>query len=336
MPSMNGICTLANDRVYDQLIALLNSIESLYGQEMPVCIYPYDQQTERIAEAIRQRPQVQLYADAGSIARWDQFVRQVWDAHPTARQCWGNPDPTYYHRVGTHRRFCAFDGPFDQFLYMDADTLLLDSVDTIFTELENHDWVVYDFQHRDPSHVYAIDSAKLHQVFEPTRIATEIFCSGFYAAKRGLFDATARAELLAILQANEAEILYPMAPDQTILNYMVMKSGLASLNLALSLPESQRTGNSVTSLHFEQRDHQLYDQGKRLTYLHYIGLSSKLFTRLCAGENLDFPYRDIFLHYRYQHQPRPVLHGPVKQYDAPPSIRQRLIKKLARLNWLPL
>ncbi|MFM7424339.1 MAG: Npun_R2821/Npun_R2822 family protein, partial [Elainella sp.] len=286
---MNGICTLANDRVYEQLIALLNSIEQHYGSDMPVCIYPYDNQIERIAVAIQSRPQVQLYADWDSMNAWDEFVRQVWDAHPTARQRWGSDDPTYYHRVGTHRRFCAFDGPFDRFVYMDADTLLLQPLDGIFAALDQQDFIAYDFQHKDLTHVYDINSPKLPSVFGSERLQTEIFCSGFYASKRGLFDAASRANLLSALQAGEAEVLYPMAPDQTILNYMVMKSGLAATNLALSWPSSQSTGNSITSSHFEERNHQLYDQGKPLLYLHYIGLSSRFFNRLCAGENMVLP-----------------------------------------------
>lgn len=325
---MNGICTLANDYVYDQLVALLNSIEQVYGQQMPVCIYPYDDQTERIAELIKQRPQVQLYQDQNSIAQWDQFVRQVWDAHPTARQWWGSDDLDYYHRVGTHRRFCAFDGPFDRFIYMDADTLLLDSVDFIFETLERRDWVVYDYQHKDLTHVYDVKSPKLYQVFAPGRVQTEIFCSGFYAAKRNLFNSTARTELLSLLQNGEAELLYPMAPDQTILNYMVMRSGIPAINLALSLPANQTTGNCVTSPHFEARDQRLYDQGKPLVYLHYIGISSKFFRRLCAGENLDFPYRDLFLHYRFLQEPRPEFVGPPVAYDAPPPLQQRLLRRL--------
>jgi hypothetical protein len=327
---MNGICTLANDRVYDQLIALLNSIEQRYGTEMPVCIYPYDEQTERIAAAIQSRPQVQIYADQDSMVAWDQFVRQVWDAHPTARQCWGSDDPAHYHRVGTHRRFCAFDGPFDRFVYMDADTLLLQPLEEVFAALDQQDWVVYDFQHKDLTHVYDVNSAKLPQVFSPKRLQTEIFCSGFYASKRGLFDASARANLLSALQS-EAEILYPMAPDQTILNYMVMKSGLAATNLALGWPSSQSTGNSITSTHFEERDHQLYDQGKPLIYLHYIGLSSRFFDRLCGGENIHFPYRDLFLHYRYLDQPRPVWQGQPVAYDATLPFQQRIQRKLNAL-----
>ena len=237
-----------------------------------------------------------------------------------------------------NHRYAAFDleSPFDRFLYLDADTLVLGPLNPIFDALDQHDFVVYDFQHRDPTHIFNLQSEKLAQLFSQERIEAEIFCSGCFASKRGMFPLEQRQWLVAQLATGEAEILYLDAPNQSVLNYMTMRTQIGVHNLAHALPESQSTGNSVTSMHFEDRDHRLYDQGKCLTYLHYIGLSSKLFTRLCAGENLDFPYRDIFLHYRYQHQPHPVLHGPVKQYGAPPSIRQRLIKKLARLNWLPL
>lgn len=331
---IDGICTLANDRVYDQLIALLNSIEAIAGSEMPVCIYPYDQHTERISEAIANRPNVQLYSDQASMQRWDQFVRQIWDAHPMARQQWGNSDPNYYHRVGTHRRFCAFDGPFDRFLYMDADTLLMDSVRPIFAALDQHDWLVYDFQFTDLSHVYEETAPRLRQVFSAKRLQTEIFCSGFYAAKKGLFDAAQRDWLLTELRQGDAKLLYPMAPDQTILNYMVMKSGLSACNLALTLPAEQRTGCCVTSAHFTVQDQILYDRGKRLTYIHYIGLSSKIFERLCQGENLEFPYRDVFLHYRYLHEPSqaPVFVDKPKPYNVLPRLHQRVLKKLASLT----
>jgi hypothetical protein len=100
-----------------------------------------------------------------------------------------------------------------------------------------------------------------------------------------------------------------MAPDQTLLNYLVMRTGVNSCNLALNLPETQRTGNSVTSTHFEVKGQRVYDQGMPLVYLHYIGISDRLFYRLCRGENVAFPYREVFLHYRYRHNPgsRPVL-----------------------------
>jgi hypothetical protein len=328
---MDGICTLANDYVYDQLVALLNSIEAVQGSDMPVCIYPYDDRTERIEAEIAKRPNVQLYRDQASMYRWDQFVRQAWDTHPTARQIWNTAGSTGYHRVGTHRRYCAFDGPFDRFIYMDADTLLMAPVDRIFAQLETADWVVYDFQYKDPTHVYTVSSPKLTQVFPQERLDAEIFCSGFYAARRGLFDESQRAWLLQHLRQGEAEILYPMAPDQTLLNYMVMRSQLKVCNLAHALPEAERTGCCVTSDHFQERDHLLYDRDQRLTYIHYIGISSKRFSQLCTGENVAFPYRDLFLHYRYLHEPdqRPFLSGPLVTPAKPPNLLQRGWKKLS-------
>ncbi|MGA9378569.1 MAG: Npun_R2821/Npun_R2822 family protein [Phormidium sp.] len=328
---MDGICTLANDKVYDQLIALLNSIEVILGSEIPVCVYPYDDKTTRIAAEISRRPNVQLYDDQYSIHKWDKFVRAVWDSHPTACESWSKLSSERYHRVGTHRRFCAFDGPFERFIYIDADTLIMGSMEPIFAQLNTDDFVVYDFQHTDPTHVYELSSPKLTQVFPQERIKTEIFCSGFYASKKDLFSREQMDRLLSQLQAGEAEILYINAPDQTVLNYLVMRSGVSSTNLALSLPKSERTGCCVTSLHFQEKDHILYDSNnQRLTYIHYIGISSKYFSQLCAGENIDFPYRDLFLHYRYLHEPekRPKFTGKPKPYNPPPSLASKVLRKL--------
>jgi len=327
---MDGICTLANDHVYDQLIALLNSIEAIYGQQMPVCIYPYDKNTAQIAAEIANRPNVQLYNNQDSIQQWDEFVRNVWDSHPTAQEHWQKIGSDKYYRVGTHRRFCAFDGPFDRFLYMDADTLLMSPLEVIFAQLNQNEWVVYDFQYKHLSHVYNASASKLAELFPPEKLQKEIFCSGFYASKKGMFDAEEKEWMLKKLQSGEASILYDMAPDQTILNYMVMRSGISSYNFAHHLSESERTGCCVTSPHFEERNHILYDKGNRLTYLHYIGLSSNLFTRVCAGENIDFPYRELFLYYRYLHEQdlRPKFKSKPKAYNALPSLATRVLRKL--------
>jgi lipopolysaccharide biosynthesis glycosyltransferase len=327
---MDGICTLANDKVYDQLVALLNSIESILGTQLPICVYPYDDNVTKISTEIARRPNVQLYNDKDSIQRWDKFAQQAWDTHPTARQRWSQIGSETYHRFGTHRRYCAFDGPFDRFLYMDADTLLMGQVVPLFAQLKESDCVVYDFQHTDPSHVYTLSSEKLKELFPSDRLQAEIFCSGFYASKKDLFDEEKRSWLLAKLKAGEAEILYPMAPDQTLLNYMMMRANNSIYNFALYLPENERTGCCVTSRHFQDKEHILYDKGSRLTYIHYIGLSSKLFSQVCAGENIDFPYRDLFLHYRYLHEPqkRPRFTTKPKPYNQPPTLTTKLLRKL--------
>ncbi len=327
---IEGICTLANDYIFDQLVALLNSIEAIMGKDFPVCIYPYDDRLQRLKAELVNRPQVQLYQDFDSMEEWDQFARDAWDTHPHARERWAKSGSDGYHRFGTHRRYCAFDAPFDHFIYMDGDTLLMDDPTFIFKLLDKYDCVVYDFQHKDPTHVYEVSSPKLNQVFDKNRIKTEIFCSGFYASKKGLFPPAKRQLLVKKLKQEDAEILYPMAPDQTLINYMIMKSGYSIHNLAVNLPAEKRTGNSVTSRHFDPKNNIVYDKGVRLTYLHYIGVSSQAFTKLCTGENLDIPYRDVFLHYRYLHEPEkmPQFTGKPKLYNPPPTIMDKVFNKL--------
>ena len=327
---MDGICTLANDKVYNQLVALLNSIEAILGTEIPVCVYPYDDNTTQVAAEISRRPNVHLYNNNDSIQRWDKFAKRVWDTHPTALQRWsqlGNPS---YYRFGTHRRYCAFDGIFDRFLYMDADTLLLGQVAPLFVQLEECDCVVYDFQYTDPTHVYNCSSTKLTELFTLERLQSEIFCSGFYASKKGLFDEERKNWLISKLKEGEAEVLYPMAPDQTLLNYMIMRYNLSIYNFALHLPTDEKTGCCVTSLHFQEQNHVLYDKGKQLTYLHYIGIKSQLFNRVCAGENIDFPYRDLFFHYRYLHEPekRPKFTTKLVPYKQTPTLLTKALGKL--------
>ncbi|MBE9012029.1 sugar transferase [Pseudanabaenaceae cyanobacterium LEGE 13415] len=309
---MDGICTLANDRVFDQLVALLNSIEANVSPDIPVCIYPFDDKLDRIREEIRDRPNVMIYDDQDSIRAWDEFMQRIAPERLDQKM----------RLYGAHRRFCAFDAPFDRFIYMDADTLAMSSMDHIFEQLNDHDWVVYDFQFLDPSKIYNLDSPNLYEVFPKERIDKEIFCSGFFAGKRGLFNPE---QFIEQLLAGDREILYGGAGEQPVINYMVMKSGIKSCNLAHLLPFGQSTGCSITSKHFEEKDHVLYDRGLRLTYLHYIGVKPQRMEQVCNGINGTFPYRDVFLHYRFLHEPNKQ---PVLQEVPKPNLVQKVLQKL--------
>lgn len=330
---VDGIYTLANDVVYDQLVALLNSIEVNAGAETPVCVIAYNEQMDKVRDEVKSRKNVEIIDNPALFERWEDFSYRVWQTHPTALKTWQEQGiKTKFYRVGENHRYCAFDpeSPFDKFIYLDADTLVFNSLDFVFKQLDETDFVIYDFQYKDPSHIYNLVSPKLLEVFDEARIKSEIFCSGFYGSKRGLFSEEQREWIISKLAEGEAEILYPKAPNQSVLNYMRMRLNVPIYNFALNLPKGQRSGNSVTSPHFENRNHVLYDKDTRLTYLHYIGLSSKLFKRLCEGENIDFPYRDIFLHYRYLHEPEkcPKLTGKPKPFNPPPTLATRLLKKL--------
>ena len=322
-----GIYTLANDVVYDQLVALLNSIETNVSPEFPVCVIPYDTRITKVSEEINRRPgNITLFDDGEALNRWEQFATNIWQHHPTAFDVWNLRGVSGVNRMGMHRRFCAFDGPFERYIYLDADTLVLGDIQPILEPLDEVDWVVYDFQFKDPTHVFNVHSPQLNQVFSEADLA-KIFCAGMYASRRGVFS-NDQLDWLSVQLKTEADVLYINGPDQAIVNYMVLKLGLNIRNLSKYLPKEQVTGCCATSSHFERQGDYLVDRGKRLTYLHYIGIGASVFRRLCAGENLDFPYRDIFLHYRYLHSQPPVFEGKLRPPVAPEPLPQSLLRRL--------
>ncbi len=329
----NGVYILGNDVVCDQMIALINSIEQNVDKELPICIVPYDDNTERSRAATQQYSQVQWFDDEALISKWESFSTNIWQAHPFAFQAWAERGMKGVGRMGMHRRFCCFDGPFEKFIYLDADILAMQSFDLLFDSLDDHDFVTYDFQYKDLSHVYDINAPNLTEVFGRDRLDTEIFCAGLFASKKGAFTDDMLADLLRDLQDGDAEILYHSGPDQSILNYMVMKSGIDAINLSRTLPAQDRTGCCVTSPHFEEKGRVLFDGDNQLIYLHYIGVGSRFFRRVCEGENILFPYRDLFLHYRYLYEETaPQLAGRSVYYkQADIDNRERVTRKTKQL-----
>jgi hypothetical protein len=329
-----GLYILANDVVFDQLIALINSIERNIGPHMPICIVPYDDRTRQAKLATESYPQVQWFEDEAILRKWEAFAEQIWRSHPTAFEVWAQKGIEGVNRMGMHRRFCCFDGPFEQFVYLDADILVMNSFDLLFDSLEEHDFVTYDYQYKDLSHVFDVSSERLEDVFGRDRLETEIFCAGLYASKKGLFTDHMLEALLTSLEGGDSEILYFNGPDQSILNYMVMKSGVDALNLAQQLPEAKRTGCCVTSNHFSEKEQVLFDKGEQLTYLHYIGISSKFFKQICSSHDVLFPYCHLFLYYRYlKEETVPDLKGPTLWYNdlTKVSLRQRVSRKIRQV-----
>lgn len=333
--SMDGIYILGNDVVFDQVIALINSVQEHNSDRYPICVIPYDNRIERLKTAVLNYSQVTVLDNPTLFQRWDEFVVRAWEEVPFRQEFWNQGGTqTGIHRMGTHRRFVAFDeeAPFSRFIYLDADIITLAPLDILFTRLNSYDFITYDFQHKDPSHVFNIELDETHEFLAQDGNDKRIFCSGMFGSKTGLITPDKREQVIEALRAGGGRLLYPPAPDQTLLNYMAIALNLSYSNMGIDLPAEERTGCCVTSPHFEKRAWKLYDKGVPLIYLHYIGLSARFFKQLCSGENIDFPYRDIFLHYRYLKHPedQPKFQGQPVPYNAPPGLFTRLKQKIKK------
>ena len=279
---------MANDRVVDSLIALLESVRRWHGDELPVAVVPFDERIAGVKRCLTSFDFARLHPDPVAIRRWDAVMDR---ARPDRR------DPRTNRLSGCHRKLVAFDGPFERFVVCDADVILLSPLDSIWEHLEENDLVSYDYQYKEPQYVYDLDALER---WLPREAADDVFCAGFFASRRGLFAAEALEPVLVELEEGARAVFKPSGAEQPLINYLVQKFGLRHRNLAKFLPQEERVGNAVTSTHFRFDGETMWDGERRLLYLHYVGVSGEAFREAVAGlEPRDLPYADVFLHYRF-------------------------------------
>ena len=332
-----GVYTLANDVVYDQLVALLNSIEKNVGSELPICIIPYDDRLENVKREVESRPNVTLFDNQNSIERWETFAHQVWAAHPRAKGT-RTSRPRWY-KGHLQRKFVAFDGPFEEFVFYEADNLAMKPADDAFEKLENYDFVFDDWEHAKATPVAALNIPLIEStgIYQEEDIRQKLHCGSFFAAKKGLFDPLELNQLKKqLIEAQEVEWINSLGwwDDVFLFNYLTLRCDRPLFNFTLSPNGQDRTGNCADADPFVETDHVLYnEQGlKPIHRIHYMNYSSADFARLCKGEAVEIRYREPFLYYRFLKQPqqRP------KELKSPSILTktnrkvQKLVRKIQR------
>ncbi|MEM9766433.1 MAG: Npun_R2821/Npun_R2822 family protein [Cyanobacteria bacterium P01_D01_bin.71] len=328
-----GIYTLANDVVFDQLVALLNSLKANINADLPVCIIPFDHRLERVKREIEKRPNVTLFEDYTSIERWESFAQKFASSHPEAQRT--NQQHPRWCSGKLHRKFAAFDGPFDKFVFFDGDSLAMKPLTAIFEKLEAVDLVFDDWEHAKPDVHAALNIPLIESTsyFAKSDIQPQLHCSSFWGSKRGLFGIEELSALEEkIIRHGEAAWVNGQGwwDDAFLFNYMTLRSGRPLFNFSLSSNSDERTGNCANADPFVGVAQVLYNQDglKPIHRIHYMGYSSTDFARLCRGEDVNIRYKDTFLHYRFLHEPE---HRPMKL--KPPSLfkrSNRFIQKAAQ------
>lgn len=298
-----GIYTLANDVVFDQLVAFLNSVEANVGSDMPVCVIPYDERLEKVKQEISVRPNVSLYDDEGEIQRWENFAKDVWSHHPLVSQ------KKYARLVASRTRYqrkmVAFKGDFDKFVFYDADTLAMKPVNDVFVKLDTYDFVFDDWEHTKTK-LTALNIPQIEKTGELTesQIRQKLHCSSFFASKKGFFSSEELSEIKKrLIEAKEIEWVNGVS-DAFLLSYLTLRD-YSIFNYTLSPNGWDRTGNCADADPFISQNNVLYNEQelKPIHRIHYMNFSSADFSRLSQGEDVNIPHRDVFLHYRFLKQP---------------------------------
>ncbi|MBE9066215.1 methionine synthase, partial [Leptolyngbya cf. ectocarpi LEGE 11479] len=139
-------------------------------------------------------------------------------------------------------------------------------------------------------------------------IRVHLHCSSFWGSKRGLFNHE-ELDSLSNRLVNQGEAVWINGQgwwdDAFLFNYMTLRAERPLFNFTRSTDGQERTGNCANADPFVAVDQVLYNQQgmKPIHRIHYMGYSSTDFARLCRGEDVDIPFKHLFLHYRFASQP---------------------------------
>lgn len=286
-----GIYIIANDKVTDQAIALLNSIR-LYDAETPIVMIPYDDNYHNIANTLAQYYGVKLYEDLDFIERLSQKLHDIFGSK-------------FFARPNQFRKQACWFGPFDEFLYIDTDIVVFEKTIDNLNYLADVDFISCDYQHLGGIKNVFTPKVLEEKVFTEKEVQ-DIFNGGFWGSKKNLVSEQDLYDTFAEC-ATHAEYFdfSQKTSDQPIINYMLLKRIPRRFNIVRR--EGNAPGNWGGTPHFQQQGHILIDPSlnQPLQYLHWAGI------RIEPG----CPYWEIWEYYRNLNPnlPRVNFPAPVKK-----------------------
>jgi hypothetical protein len=272
-----GVFILANDVVLEYAIALFRSLRN-FSPDIPARLIPYDDRLSQLTPWM-ERYGIELHEDA-DYGFYDRLGDTLWDCSRSG------------HRM--FRKFAAFSGQFDDFLYLDVDIAVLAPVEALFDEFTRSGCDFFTFDN-DMERVYFPGKFRDDLVASGR---TKGFNAGAFMSRKGAF---VNSELPGLVdQAKIHRTEFQDVLDQTFFNFAVDIKGLHQVRLPevnTSYADKQwgdlvpyREVDGVWRLMTPGHA----DCGKRQPFIHWSG----------HNDDDPFPNREVFYHFRLLGEPQ--------------------------------
>lgn len=269
-----GIYILANDTVFDQTKALINSIRS-FDNDTPVILIPYDERYTKTAEGLMSNQNISVYQNLSQVKLISENIHKIFGRK-------------FFDKPNKHRKHVCWFGPFDEFIYVDTDVVVFEKIANNLKYLSEYDFFCCDYQHRSGiKNIFTENILKDH-VFGKNDLEG-VFNSGFWGAKKGIITEEVLYETFRECAEHPEYFDFSQkVTDQPIINYLILKNIKNHVNLS-RFPE-KGSGSWAGMDHFKRERNILVDPNtdKPLKYLHWAGV------KLIPG----CPYWDLWKYYR--------------------------------------
>ena len=201
---MRGVYFLANNAVFEQCVAFLRSFRT-HNPTIPLCLIPFDNDFGKIS-LLKDLYSFSVLEDARVLTTCDAISKKF-----------------HGFFLGTYRKLAAWEGVFDEFIYIDVDTVVIDSVDFAFAQLKYGHYVASHANITSTRRWVWKDNIYERNLLTPPQIAYSAN-TGFFVSRRGLFTMQyCMAKTTGALELKDSMELDCM--EQPFLNYLVVTSG---------------------------------------------------------------------------------------------------------------
>lgn len=308
-----GIYCLANDGVLEWFIAFIKSLRQ-HNPTIPLRVIPFDDRCAQLEKLCSIYDFSIIKAPLhGYDAIGELFVPGQAGAH-------------------TFRKLHAFEGEFDEFLFLDSDIVVVDDLSPLFAAFGRSDADVL-FTDLDVEHVYAAGELYERSLHDPRYKA---FNTGIWMARRGLLQLEQLGELARAAHAS-GQMHHDY--DQPFINFCLHETGARLREAREELPhiferawaadpDINKCDNIAARFNPE-----VASNGKWMPFLHWAGYATPPV----------IPNGKIFLHYRlagetslqralYHSRNNVVFHYIKTGYKRNAGRAQRVLKRLSKRN----
>jgi len=252
-----GVYFSANDVVYDWAIAFLNSYRT-FNPDLRLILIPFNHQCDLLLK-LQDTYNFEIYTDP-SFKRLEAIGRAFELGHTPTGPYW-------------FRRYAAFWGTCDRFMYLDARQVVLADLKPVIEALDDY---VFELLHFD---------CAINQVYEPGELRRKLlrqgkargFNSGRWIARKGLFTLE-EFEQFATSALKVRDQLNPRNTDQAFFNYCCDMKPIRYGHTAEVLGGICQSSwaRQPGKIYQDQKSYHLWDHGgldhkKQLLLLHWAG-----------------------------------------------------------------
>jgi hypothetical protein len=278
-----GIYFLANDVVLDQTIGLLNSLRH-YEPDVNLTLIPFNENIDGL-RALSGTYKFDIWNEP-SLKELEDFGQTIFPTHPIAKN--------------TFKKFAAFWGKYEHFMFLDTDIVVIDKLSPL---IERFIQTGSEFIYSDP---FLEQSYQKGAFLEKMIIEYDAkgFCTGSFISSNRLLS---KKKILELLQQS-VEVNLHFADERTYeqpyLNYCIDVAKIKKTAVSELLPEVsdhnyainmtyRKIGPEFQLITVKDSDRTSSSDKKKRLWVHWAS----------AGAGFFMVNRHLFLHYRLLNEP---------------------------------